>query len=359
MGSWVLANRFGMQKALNYTSEQLRFRGIVGTGGIGTGWFFRLNGNHTLGREESRSGRLLDMHDYCKQHIILHYIKVLLGSQFRVIPIGKVGKDDPGRILIREMENTGFVMDFVREDTESSTLFSFCFLYPDGSGGNLTTDNSASSRVSEDLIREAEAEIKQMGEKGIVMAAPEVPIKARKLLLETGQKCGAFCAASFTREEILNDQSLDMLRTIDLLALNREEASALCQKHPQETPPEKLIECCLNLLGNFNPNMYLSITCGSEGSYCWDGSKISFFPSCKVKVENTAGAGDAFFSGLLCGIALGCALSDAQQLATLIAGLSVTSKDTIHKGINRDSLSKFFLHTGISLSDTVQKLLND
>ena len=38
----------------------LRFRGLVGTGGIGHGSFFLLDGNEPLGREESRSGTFLD-----------------------------------------------------------------------------------------------------------------------------------------------------------------------------------------------------------------------------------------------------------------------------------------------------------
>ncbi len=93
-----------MKKALNYSPGQLLYKGIIGTGGIGTGWFFQLNGNHTLGREESRSGRFLKIHDYCKLHIILHYVRVLMGEHFRTIPIGRVGMDEPGKTLLREME---------------------------------------------------------------------------------------------------------------------------------------------------------------------------------------------------------------------------------------------------------------
>ncbi len=44
----------------------LRYRAMVGTGGIGSGRFFLLQGNQSLGREESRSGRFLDQRDYCK-----------------------------------------------------------------------------------------------------------------------------------------------------------------------------------------------------------------------------------------------------------------------------------------------------
>ena len=74
----------------------LRYRALIGTGGIGSGNFFALDGNHTLGREESRSGHFLDRRDYCKLHIVSHYVCRLLGGSFSVIPLGMVGADDVG-----------------------------------------------------------------------------------------------------------------------------------------------------------------------------------------------------------------------------------------------------------------------
>src|ERR1035437_8165319 len=148
-------------RALKYDPHNLRYSGIIGTGGIGSGKLFVLNGNHTLGREESRSGHFLDVRDYCKQHIILHYIKILLGPGYLVMPVGKIGDDDIGRALFKEMSETGFIMDKIEIVSNRSTLFSFCFYYPDGSGGNLTTDDSASLLVDEPYIGKAESNIKK------------------------------------------------------------------------------------------------------------------------------------------------------------------------------------------------------
>ena len=48
---------------------------------------YALQGDHELGRNESRLGELLDSRDYCKLHIALHYIARLhglcAGSQIR------------------------------------------------------------------------------------------------------------------------------------------------------------------------------------------------------------------------------------------------------------------------------------
>src|SRR4051812_24043493 len=92
------------------SGTRLKYDHIVGTGGIGSGMFFLMKGNHTLGRNESRMATLLPCKDFCKQHIILHYIAVLLGAKtgnFFVFPIGKVGNDGVGKELVEMMGNVG------------------------------------------------------------------------------------------------------------------------------------------------------------------------------------------------------------------------------------------------------------
>lgn len=348
-----------MNKALNINPLDLKFSGIIGTGGIGSGKFFKLNGDHTLGREESRSGHFLNINDYCKQHIILHYVKTLLGSTFSVIPVGKVGDDDVGIKLMAEMRATGFNMGFVEMIPSSSTLFSFCFYYPDGSGGNLTTDNSASSLVDSVYIEKLRANIEIIGSKGIILAVPEVPLSARQKLLEMGKKNHLFCTASFTSEELHSSANELSLENIDLLAINLDEAAAFAGISSDSTTTSSVPDLVIQKLQTYNSDMWVSITAGNQGSWCWDGTKMNFFPPMHSKVKSTAGAGDAFFAGLLCGIALGLDLFESQQLATLLAGLSVTSPNTIHKGINRIALGKFYENSHTIFSEKIRELLED
>lgn len=97
--------------SLHIPKAAFLYDAMIGVGGIGSGSFFLLNGDHTLGREESRSGHFLDKDDYCKLHIISHYVKALLGVDFTVIPIGKVGNDEVGKKLRNEMEEAGLVTE--------------------------------------------------------------------------------------------------------------------------------------------------------------------------------------------------------------------------------------------------------
>jgi sugar/nucleoside kinase (ribokinase family) len=348
-----------MERALAYNKEKLLFRGIIGTGGIGSGKFFVLNGNETLGREESRSGHFLNINDYCKQHIILHYIKVLMGADFPVIPVGRVGDDDTGRILYDEMKETGFVMDLVDKMPGVSTLFSFCFSYPDGSGGNLTTDNSASSWIDPVYIEKAYEKIKSLGSKGIIVAAPEVPVESRIRLLELGKENGLFCSASFTSREIRQAVESELMSKVDYIAVNIDEASALADDNTDNTDSRAVVYAAIQKLKKNNRNIMVSVTVGKHGSWCWDGNNLNFFEAIETSAVSTAGAGDAFFSGILTGLALGLHIFEAQQLASLIAGLSVTSPHTIYKGIDRHSLKKFIKTSDIKFSETVTKLLED
>ncbi len=346
-------------RELKFSPADLQFDGIIGTGGIGSGKFFVLNGDHTLGREESRGGHFLEIRDYCKQHIILHYVKILLGQNFKVLPVGKVGDDDAGKILLEEMRETGFIMKFISKVPKTSTLFSFCFYYPDGSGGNMTTDNSASSMVDEGIIESADNEIKLLGPRGIIMAAPEVPLTARKKLINLGSQYGLFCTASFTTGEISEVINSAILSRIDLIAINIDEAAAIAGPGSGEEDVLYIVKTAIQKLMQKNRNIQISVTAGKDGSWCWDGTSLNWFPSLKVNAISTAGAGDAFFAGIISGLSLGLHIFDSQQLASLVAGLSVCSPDTIHKGIDRNSLRQFMTDSGMNFSKTIVKLMEE
>ena len=105
-----------------------QYQGLIGVGGIGSGCFFALEGNHTMGRNESRPGRSLDVRDYCKLHIITHYVAKLLGAGRNQLAIAaqaaamggnvRVGLEDslwggPGRLAQSNAEQVRMVRQIV------------------------------------------------------------------------------------------------------------------------------------------------------------------------------------------------------------------------------------------------------
>jgi len=333
---------------------------MLGVGGIGSGTFFMLNGKHTLGREESRSGHFVDRRDYCKLHIISHYVKALLEKDIVIMPIGKVGDDEAGLRLKNEMRTAGLDLRYVQTIPETQSLFSFCFLYPDGSGGNLTTDNSACDYMRVEDVSRAETDFVANRSCGIALAVPEVSLSVRQKLLQMGTQYHFRRVAAFTSAEIEPAISMDLLSEVDLLAMNRDEAAAAARITDQlaDEAPGPIIDKALVRLLSINPRMQVTITAGHWGSWSWDGKNMFHLPAFPTQLVNTAGAGDAFLAGVIVGGVTGLNLQEAQELAMLVAAHSVTSPHAIDPQINRKSLNSFAAQANLALSFRVAQFLS-
>lgn len=340
-----------------YAPVASRYRALIGVGGVGWGQFFRLNGSHTLGREESRSGRFLNQRDYCKLHIIAHYTRALLGPGCRTIPISSVGADPAGRRLRQEMADAGLDVRYLAEDPRRPTLYSLCFQYPDGTGGNLTVDDSAADAVTPQAVEAAETEWQRFAGQGIALAAPESPPEVRACLLRLATRRRFFRVAALTASEAQSEWVSGLLGMVDLAALNLEEAAALAQVDAGRAAPEEVVQAACEFLQTRQPAMLISITAGALGSWSFDGGAPQFVPALRVPVANTAGAGDAHLAGILAGLSWGLPLAKAQEIGTLVAAQSVTSPHTIHPGIHARGLADAAKSYRAPLSDEVAGLL--
>jgi ribokinase len=345
--------------SLNVNIPACRYQVMLGVGGIGTGVFFALNGEHTLGREESRSGHFIDRRDYCKLHIITHYLQTLLGADFITLPIGRVGEDEAGSRLLHEMSAAGMDLRYARSVPGSQTMYSLCFIYPDGSGGNLTTDNSACDLLKPEDVAQAEVDFSRFQGRGIALAAPEVPLAARRKLLELGTQYRFLRVAAFNSAEILPALEMGMLAITDLLSLNRDEAAAVAGVDSDNESPLTIVEAVLARLRAINPAIQVTITAGKEGSWSWDGKSLHHLPAFPTRLVSTAGAGDAFLAGVITGLVAGLPLERTQELGALVAALSVTSPHTINPEIERRSLLSFSSEFSLPLSEEVRQLFQD
>jgi len=321
------------------------FNKVIGTGGIGTGEIYRLEGNHTLGREESRAGHLLDNRDFCKLHIILHYVAVLtrdMKPDIQVIPVSAIGDDLRGDNLREELIKAGMVVKYVKIYANTPTLHSVCFQYSDGSGGNITENRSACSKVDLSLLKSSENEIES---NTILLAAPEVPLHTRFEFIKIGAARKAFVVASFTSSEMESATDFGIFEHIDLLSINKDEARVFSGL-TKDDKVSRIVEECVEKLQKFNPNIKLAVTNGAKGVYVYENGRMDFKPAYPVNPVNTAGAGDAFLAGLIIGIINGRSIAgdtgdSCLGYATALSSMSVTSKDTIHFGITSDSLLEF------------------
>lgn len=353
------------------TDEKSPYRQLVGVGGVGTGIFFELEGNQTLGRNESRLARLLDVRDYCKLHIVIDAMAKLLGpsptgGRFRIAPVAKVGDDPAGQQVRREMSDTGIDISRVEVNPSAPTLFSACFQYPDGSGGNLTTSNSAAGLLAENDIDAVADLLRVGGRRSIALAVPEVPLRVRHYFIELATHSGNFRAASFAEGEVKPARESGTLGLLDLVSLNQSEAEELvgCRHSPDS--PESFIMSCQMFLQSFYPKINMLITAGKLGAFGITAESSRFCAAPEVKIASTAGAGDSFLGGVLAGIAAGIPLlpkqdvqsgateiESALHLGVLLGTYKCTSPHTIHPDISLDHLIEFASACGLSFSPAV------
>ena len=329
------------------------FNKVIGTGGIGTGMFFNLEGNYTLGRDESRLGFLTDFKDYCKQHIILHYVSVLTGDKCKVNAIGLVGNDPQGEKLLQEMRFAGIETEFVNVTNDARTMLSICFQYPDKSGGNITTSNSASGLVTAEYIKECTAQF-SIDNQTIVLAAPEVELSARLELMKLGKENGAFVAASLLSSEVAEFEKYGGFQLCDLLAINKDEAKAIAGIG-NENNVEKIADLCAEYIQSNYSTIKLIVTCGSKGCFTYEKGNREFVPIIDVDVVSTAGAGDALLGGTLSGIAQGLSfqkgvsdmqfgsspLKSAVEFGTIASTFAVMSPNSIAENASKNSICDF------------------
>jgi len=347
---------------------------LVGVGGIGTGMFFALEGAHDLGRNESRPARLLDVRDYCKLHIVAHYVAVLLGARpagdgFHVLPLGRVGDDEAGRQVRHQMSAAGMDVRLVLELPGRPTTFSVCFQYPDGSGGNITTSDSASAALRP---ADVEAIAGLVDARTIALAAPEVPLATRHALLRLAGARGALRVAALATAEVAEARRCGMLGEVDLLALNADEAGAVVGRPFPPGLPTGFLDACAKELVAANPRIAVVVTAGRRGAWGFESGRWSHTPALEVPVASTAGAGDALLGATMAGLAAGLPLTapgpqretlaerplaSALDLGVLLSALTVTSPHTIHPDASPDTLLAFARQHGVALGDGLVRLL--
>lgn len=357
--------------------ESSPYKQLVGVGGLGTGFFFALEGDHTLGRNESRMAGLLDVRDYCKLHIVIHYVAKLLGGSstpFRVLPVGKVGNDTAGEFVLREMKSVGIDTRFVETIAGKPTLFSVCFQYPDGAGGNITTSNSAAASLCERDLDGIESLLTSAGPKTIALLLPEVSLGVRREFLKLATRAGAFRAASFVSGEIAAAKESSMFEQLDLVSLNEGEAGQLIGEVYSPANPDDVVTQAVQYVRSRCPQLQMVISVGKGGAYAVDREGWNYCPAPQVEVASTAGAGDCLLGGVLAAMAAGVPLlnsgpprkslterpiNTALEFGVVLASYKVTSHHTIHPDASLATLTDFAAGRGITFDPVIVQRFAD
>jgi sugar/nucleoside kinase (ribokinase family) len=339
---------------------------FVGIGGIGWGHFFAIDEDRTLGRNESRGARLLDAQDFFKLHIVFHMLAVLTSAspsrRPRIVPIGIVGRDGPGRRLVRQMRAIGIDVGHISSTSDHPTTYGIACQYPDGSGFNIGATNGACATISAPTARARAAELGPPDPPVVAVSLPEVPLAARAAFLEAFEQPLVTRVGSFTSAEINRAAEDGHFGRLDLVAMNEDEAAALAGRPFSANSGGRFLAALAGRVQALNPAAQIVVTAGRLGAFACQDGQWDHCPAPDISIASTAGAGDALLAGVLAGRWAGLPLAAPErsgdpfverQLASAIdvgvlaASYKVQSIDTIPKAATAAAVGRFGRQLGL------------
>ena len=227
--------------------------------------------------------------------------------------VGRIGEDFSEYIL-NNFRNAGVKTDFVKIDVEHNTGVAFVILNTVTGQNMIIIDPGADYWITQKDVDDA---LEAILDSQVILLQLEIPIKINLYVAQLAYSKG--------KTVILNpapaaDLPQEIFRYINIITPNRVEASQLTGIEVRDLDTaikagRKLIEKGV---------AYSIITLGSHGSILVTPDKSLYYPSFKVDVVDTTGAGDAFNAGLTVALSQGYSIEEAVKWGNACAALKIT-----------------------------------
>lgn len=122
----------------------------------------------------------------------------------------------------------------------------------------------------------------------------------------------------------------DKIKNIHCIKPNEYEAEIL--SGIKVTNEQSAKKACRAIAARNIDTIYLS--CGENGSYCYENGVFVHIPFFKTNVVNTTGAGDSFMSGVVYGFVNKMDMKQSAAFAAACSSITVSSIDTVCKDIS-------------------------
>lgn len=232
-------------------------------------------------------------------------------SGARVAMLGAVGQDDFGRARIRDLEADGIDVRHIVRLADAPSGVALIMLEDSGENRILYVPGSTLS-ISAEQVEKALDDVVPT----VVLATLEPPVAALDRLLSRAKIAGVPVVLNATPEPLLGRE---LAARCDLLVVNETEAAQLAQIE-QGTATWEEVASSLRSLG---PEAVV-ITLGEDGAVLGTAEGFERFPTPRVEVVDTTGAGDAFCGALAAQLAAQKLVRDAVQYGIAAGALAVT-----------------------------------
>ncbi len=216
--------------------------------------------------------------------------------------IGKIGHDPAGAEVIRSLKRESVGTDGVAYDTKLGTQYSTILLSPTGERTILVYRGASHDMKATDFaIRNIEAD-------WLYISSLSGNMDLLTRLLKHANARGIRVALDPGAAELAQAKKLRrLLPLISVLKANLDELGQLAMATTPEGIVRELAKYCT----------YVIVTDGAKGCLATDGKLLYRAGQYqKVKVVDRTGAGDAFGSGFVAGLAKGLPMEDAITLAS-------------------------------------------
>ncbi len=230
--------------------------------------------------------------------------------------IGRIKNDELGKIFNHDLNAVGVKYTPRAAASGKATARSFIFVTPDADRTMMTYLGACTefneSDIDEELIKGAKViyiEGYLWDTDGAIAAIRKAITLAKKYDTKVSFSLSdPFCVGRHRAE------FLELLKSIDVLFCNEEEAKSLFETTDLGEAIEKISELC----------DIVSITTGAKGAIVIYDNKVKNIPAAKVdKLVDTTGAGDLYASGFLYGYTSGKNLEECAELGNKAAAMII------------------------------------
>ncbi len=206
--------------------------------------------------------------------------------QFPSAYIGKIGNDSIGNFYKTDLESQG-VKCFFSESEQNSGL-AIAMITPDSERTFATFLGAASELKPSDINESWLDNYQILHIEGYLVFNKELIIHIANLAKKKNLKISFDLASYNVVEEHLPFIKEFLLKYVDIVFANEEEAKAFCGKAPQDAILEFSKYCKIAV-----------VKVGKNGSYIKDNDFLVHIPSFQSNVIDTTGAGDWYAAGFL------------------------------------------------------------
>ncbi len=244
--------------------------------------------------------------------------------------IGRVGNDNYGVSLIKNLRHNNVNVDYVYKSSDIHSGIALIFI--DSNGQNsIAHYPGANSRLNLKDIKRAD---KVLNESDIILLQLEIPLEIDFHLIKEHGKKGKTIILDPAPFSAIPD---DIFPHISVITPNRVEMEQLTGIKIRNS--DDSLKAGSILLDKGVENVINKID--DYGVLIMNKNQHAFIKSIKVKAIDTVGAGDAFNAGLAYGLSRDKDLISSSKMANIIGAISVTKKGAQDSMPNMEEIREF------------------